>query len=167
MYNTCFLIIYPLPTSHLNSNWWSYPCILSLIFNIAWSFKFFVGRKENHFNLFYHVVYQGNSIRHEWCAKKLLVCQILQRTCNGTTSLSTQMLIFWQRHWDNPQRVFRQERSFKWEIYLYDALVASLIITLTFHCTLHLIHNEWSRRLEKRRGNIKRFSTLSWSWLSL
>ena len=50
------LIIYPFPASQLNSSWWSYPCILPLIFNIAWSFNFFVGRKENHFTLLYHVL---------------------------------------------------------------------------------------------------------------
>ena len=43
--------------------------------------------------------------------KKLLACQILRKKCSGTTSSSTQMLLFWQRHKDNPQRVFRQERS--------------------------------------------------------
>ena len=62
MYNSRCLMIYPFLTFHLNSNWCSYPCILPLIFNIAWSFKSFVGRKENHCNLFYHVL--GNSMRH-------------------------------------------------------------------------------------------------------
>ena len=84
------------------------------------------------------------------CEKKLLACQILRRKYNGRTSSSTRMLLFWQRHKDNPQKNFWQKRSY-WEIYLYDtcSLVASLIITLTFHCTLHLIPNEWSRKLEK------------------
>ena len=112
MYNSSCLILYPFPTPHLNLSWWSYLCILRLIFNIAWSFKSFVGRKENHFNLFYHVFCQGDFMRHEWYAKKkLLACQILRRKCNGMTFSSTRMLLFCQRHKDNPQRVFRQERS--------------------------------------------------------
>ena len=63
-------------------------------------------------------------------------------------------------------REFLDRNDLEWEIYLYDiySLVASLIITFTFHYTLYLIHNEWSRWLEKIRGNIKCFSTLSWSW---
>ena len=43
--------------------------------------------------------------------KKLLACQILRRKCSWTTSSSTRMLLFWQRHQDNSYRVFRQERS--------------------------------------------------------
>ena len=61
---------------------------------------------------------------------------------------------------------YSDRSDLEWKVYLYNiySLVASLIITLTFHCTLHLIHNEWSRRLEKRRGNMKCFSALSWPW---
>ena len=63
-------------------------------------------------------------------------------------------------------REFLERNNLEWEIYLYNIyfLVASLIITLTFHCTLYLSHNEWSRRLERIRGNIKCCSALSWPW---
>ena len=51
------------------------------------------------------------------------------------------------------------KNNLEWEIYLYDtdSLVASLIKTLTFQFALYLSHNEWSRSLEKMRGNIKCF----------
>ena len=159
MYNSRWLIIYPFPTSHLNWSWWSYPCILPLIFSIAWLFKFFVGQKENHFNLFYHVFYQGDSIRHEWYAKKFVTLSNIAKKVHETTFFNHSNVVI-LRYKDNPQRVFRRKRSWL-RNYIY-FLVASLIITITFHCTLYLIHNECSRRLEKIRGNIKRFSTLSW-----
>ena len=52
-------------------------------------------------------------------------CQILQRKRNGTTSLTTRMLLFWQRNKDNPSRVFKQERS--WVINLS-------VWYIFFHC---------------------------------
>ena len=111
--------------------------------------------------------------------KKMLACQIFRRKCNGKTSSSTRMLLFWQRHRDNAQRAFRQEWSWVRNLsvrYIFSccfidnnarSLVASLIITFAFHCKLYLIHNEWSRRLEKIRCNIKCFPTLSWPWRNL
>ena len=36
---------------------------------------------------------------------------ILQKKSNGTTCSTTRMLMFWQRNTGNPQRIFRQERS--------------------------------------------------------
>ena len=107
----------------------------------------------------------------------VLPCALLK--CNGTTSSSTRMLLFWQRHRDNAQRAFRQEWSWVRNLsvrYIFSccfidnntcSLVASLIITFAFHCKLYLIHNEWSRRLEKIRCNINCFPTLSWPWRNL
>ena len=77
----------------------------------------------------------------------------------NTTSSSTRMLLFWQR---NNRIIFRESsdrNNLAWEIYLYDTypFVVSLIINLTFHGTLYLIQNKWSRRLEKGKDNINVF----------
>ena len=94
-------------------------------------------------------------MKHEVHAKKLFACQILQGKANGTTSSTTEMLLFWQRKKDNPQRVLRQKRSWvrNLSMRLYYFIV-SLIITLRFQCTLYLIQNEGSK---KKKGNIKCF----------
>ena len=125
MYNSRCLMIYPFLTFHLNSNWCSYPCILPLIFNIAWSFKSFVGRKENHCNLFYHVL--GNSMRHvslSNIAKKVQWDDFFKQS-NVVILTEAQGIL--------------ERNDLEWEICLYDiySLVASLIITLTFHYTLY------------------------------
>ena len=153
--------MYPFHAFHHNSSWWSYPCILPLISNITWSFKLFFRRKKIASPFFTvcfakAIPWDTNDMR-----KKLLDCQLLQRKCNGTTSSSTWMLLFWQRHKDNPQKVFRQEQSWVRNVSVRYIFSCCLIeITSTFYCTLYLIHNEWSRTLEKIRGNIKCFSTL-------
>ena len=135
MYNLRCLIIYPFPTSHFNSSWWSMKAV-------PWN---------------------TNDL-----PKKFLACQLLRGKCNGATSSSTQILLF-ERGTSIILRELLDRNDLEWEIYLYDiySLVDSLIITLIFHCTLYLIHNEWSRKLEKIRGNIKCFSTLSLPWRNL
>ena len=158
MYNSHCLIIYPFSTSHFNSSWWCYPCILPLIFNIARSFRFFLDVKKTTSPCFTMRFAKAIPWDTNDMQKKLLACQILRRKFNWTFS-STQMFLFLQRHWDNPQRVFKQERSSVRHLsvrYIY-SLVASLITTFTFHWTLYLIHNEWSRRLEKIKGSIECF----------
>ena len=103
--------MYLFPSSLLNSSWSYYPCIIPLIVSeIDW-FKFFVGQKENHFALFYHVFCQGNSMRNEWHTKILFACQILPMKGNETASSITQILVFWQRNKDSSERVSRQEIS--------------------------------------------------------
>ena len=126
--------------------------ILPLIFDMAWSFKFFTLCFAK------AVTWDSHEMR-----KNFLACQILQRKCNGNSSSSTWMLLFWHRG------TRTGGNDLEWETYLYDicSLVASLIIMLTFHCTLYLIHNKLLRRLEKIRGNIKCFSKLSWPWHNL
>ena len=52
-------MIYPFPTSHLNSSWWSYPCILLLIFSIARSSKLFCLTERKSFHLVLPCVLQG------------------------------------------------------------------------------------------------------------
>ena len=104
MYNSRCLIIYSFPTSLLNSSWWSYPCILTLIFNKEREFNFFVRWKEN----------------HEWYAKKLFTCRTLQGKGNGTTSSSIGMLLFWLRNNMVLLREFSDRNDLEWEIYLCD-----------------------------------------------
>ena len=111
MYNSSCLILYPFPTSHLNLSWWSYLCILRLIFNIAWSFKFLSDGKKITSPCFTMSFAKAISWDTNDMQKKLLACQILRRKCNGMTFSSTRMLLFCQRHKDNPQRVYRHERS--------------------------------------------------------
>ena len=109
MCNSRCLIIYPFPASQLNSSWWSYPWILPLIFNIAWSFNFFVGRKENHFTFLYHVFCYGDSMRHKWYAKKIVSLSNTAKKLQWDDLFKRSNVV--TRHKDNSQRAFRQERS--------------------------------------------------------
>ena len=94
--------------------------------------------------------------------KTLLTCQILWRKCGGERLLQALKWHYFGKGTRIILREFLDRNDVELEIYLYDIyyLVASLIITLTFHCTLYLIHNEWSRRLEKIRGNINCFEAI-------
>ena len=131
--------IYPFPSSIFNSNWWYYPCILTLFVNKALWFKFLSDRKKiisPCFTICFAKVIPWVTMRfHEKCyAKKMFACQILPRKGNGTSSI-TQILLFWQKNKDDPQRVFRLERSQLRNAFFY------CLIDNNGHIPLYIVFN--------------------------
>ena len=129
-----------------------YHCILPLIFNKVGWFKFFVGRKENHFILFYHLFYLGDSIRHEWHAKKCLSVKYWKGKATGRLLQPLECCYF-----DRGTKMILREFSYRNDLTIYEPtidlydiyyFIASLIVTRTSHCSLYLIQIEWSTRLE-------------------
>ena len=152
--NSSFLIIYPFPTTIFNSSWWSYPCILLLIFNKVGSFKFFISRKEN---LGWQSILLRQFLETRMICEKIFPAENCKESVMGRLLQALGFCCF-----DRGTRILLKEFSdrndFEWEIYhLCDiySFVASLIITLKFHCTLYLIQNEWSKWPKNRNGNIK------------
>ena len=106
---------------------------------------FWQGNKEGQCDGFYNrsnvVVLTGEQRRALWRLLLSLECCCFDR--------GTKIIL----------REFSNWKEFEWEIYLYDIrlFITSLIITLIFHCTLYLVQNEKSRKLGKRKVNIKCF----------
>ena len=155
--NSSFLIIYPFPTTLFNSSWWSYPCILLLIFNKVGSFKFLsVGKKITSPWLTKYfaktISWDTNDLRKDFFpaenCKESAMRRLLQALGFCRFDRGIRILL----------KEFSDRNDFEWEKYhLCDiySFVVSLIITFKFHCTLYLIQNEWSKWPKNRNGNIK------------
>ena len=94
-------------------------------------------------------------MRNEWHATILFACQILPSKGNRTASSITRMLVF-DIGTKIVLREFPNRKDLEWEIYLYH-FINSLLITLTFHCTLFLIQINNEDSWKKKNRNYNKF----------